>query len=174
MAEEKEIEVEEEDDSDKKKKLSPKLIIVIVIVLVLVIGGGILGWVLLKNGDEKKQDTKGTKKGAPGQQTGPKSAPGQIFPLEGFVVNLNDPGGKRYLKTKIELEFFQEGFQEELNVRLPQLRDVVLLILSSKTLDDIKGIDGKIALRNELIISINKVLKVGEIRNLYFTEFVVQ
>ncbi len=173
MAEEKEIDVEESEEASDKKKLPLKLILIIVAVL-LVVGGGIFGWVQFKNGDKKGQNVKGGRTTARGQQKGATSAFGNIFPLENFVVNLNDPGGKRYLKTKIELEFFQEGFEEELNVRLPQLRDVVLLILSSKTLGDIQGIDGKIALRNELIVRINQILKVGKVRNLYFTEFVIQ
>jgi flagellar FliL protein len=41
-------------------------------------------------------------------------------------------------------------------------------------LADIQGMDGKIALRNELIRRINQILTNEKIRNLYFTEFVVR
>jgi len=90
------------------------------------------------------------------------------------VVNLNDPGGKRYLKTDIELEYTSEEVGVELQRRLPQLRDLILLQLSSKGLDDIQSVDGKIALRRELIQRINQTLTSGKVRNLYFTEFVIQ
>jgi flagellar FliL protein len=61
-----------------------------------------------------------------------------------------------------------------LKLRQPQLRDVVLLLLSSKTLEEIQGTEGKIILRRELVLRINQVLQKGKIRNLYFTEFVIQ
>lgn len=112
---------------------------------------------------------------ADGSQTA--SAPadfGQIFDLETFVVNLGDQGGKRYLKTKIALEYGSEALGKEMITRLPQLRDMILLLLSSKTLDQIQDIDGKIALRNELMSRINQTLQQGRIKNLYFTEFVIQ
>ncbi len=64
--------------------------------------------------------------------------------------------------------------ETELTARLPQLRDLVLLHLSSKSLEEIQGTTGKIALRNELIMRINQALKKTKVRNLYFTEFVVQ
>jgi flagellar FliL protein len=96
------------------------------------------------------------------------------YVLDTFVVNLNDPGGKRYLKTNIELEYVGDAVGEELGRRLPQLRDVVLLLLSSKSLDEIQTVDGKIALRQELIQRINQILTSGKIRNLYFTQFVIQ
>jgi flagellar protein FliL len=112
---------------------------------------------------------------ADGSQT--VSAPadfGQIFDLDTFVVNLGDQGGKRYLKTKIALEYGSEALGKEMITRLPQLRDMILLLLSSKTLDQIQDIDGKIALRNELMSRINQTLQQGRVKNLYFTEFVIQ
>jgi len=54
------------------------------------------------------------------------------------------------------------------------MRDVILLHLSSKTLDEIRSIDGKVELKNALIKRINQVLKQGKIRNLFFTQFVIQ
>jgi flagellar FliL protein len=114
-------------------------------------------------------------KEADGSQT--VSAPadfGQIFDLDTFVVNLGDQGGKRYLKTKIALEYGSDAVGKEMITRLPQLRDMILLLLSSKNLDQIQDIDGKIALRNELLSRINQVLQQGRVKNLYFTEFVIQ
>jgi len=155
----------EEEEKEEKKKFPIKWIIIGVGAL-LIIGGGILGWFMFTGGGEKDVPKKPT--------ITSKTGFGNIFPLEVFVVNLNDPGGKRYLKTKIELEFVQEGFEEELSNRLPQIRDVTLLLLSNKSIEHVRGIDGKIALRNELIKKINQILETGKIRNLYFTEFVIQ
>jgi flagellar FliL protein len=143
-------------------------LIIILAVVVLLAGGGIGGWLVLSSGDDSAAPVAGKEK------TEPETALGLIFNMETFVVNLNDPGGKRYLKTKIDLEYTRVELAEELTQRLPQLRDVILLLLSNKSLDEIQGVEGKIALRRELIMRINQVLKGGKIRNLYFTQFVIQ
>jgi len=98
----------------------------------------------------------------------------KTFTMETFVVNLSDPGGKRYLKTNIDLDYPAGTIDAELISRLPQLRDLIILLLSSKTLAEIQTYEGKIALRQELIQRINQTLTTGKIRNLYFTQFVIQ
>jgi len=167
VAEEKEKEKEVEE-----KKGSPlKLIIIIAVVQVVLVAGGFVVWsMFLSDSGADPQATEAMVQEA--QELEAEAS--QNFPMETFVVNLNDPGGKRYLKTRIALEYFSEELSEELRQRLPQLRDVILLFLSSKGLDDIQGVEGKIALRRELIQRINQVLKTGKIRNLYFTQFVIQ
>ena len=99
---------------------------------------------------------------------------GMIFPMEPFIVNLLDKGGKRYLKVKMELEIPTEHLAEEITRRKAQLRDTILLLLTSKTFEDVNRLDGKFQLRNELIFGINQILQSGKIQTLYFTEFVVQ
>ena len=99
---------------------------------------------------------------------------GMIFPMEPFIVNLLDKGGKRYLKVKMELEIPNEHLAEEITRRKAQLRDTILLLLTSKKFEDVNRLDGKFQLRNELIFGINQVLQSGKIQTLYFTEFVVQ
>jgi flagellar FliL protein len=58
--------------------------------------------------------------------------------------------------------------------RLPQIRDAVLMILPTKTYDDVSTTDGKIALRNQVMEKINLLMTKGRVNNIYFTEFVVQ
>jgi flagellar protein FliL len=159
--------VGKENGTDKKKKLPLKLIVIIGAVILLA-GGGAAGWLLLGGAKKPAGHVAGNGKAA-------SEVPGDlIYEMEIFVVNLNDPGGKRYLKTKISLEYTGAELTDELKLRQPQLRDVVLLLLSSKTLEEIQGTEGKIILRRELILRINQALQKGKIRNLYFTEFVIQ
>ncbi len=99
---------------------------------------------------------------------------GVMYSMEPFIVNLLDKGGKRYLKVKMELEVPGERVTEELVRRKAQLRDTVLLLLTSKKFEDVNRLDGKFQLRNELIFRINQVLQTGKVQALYFTEFVVQ
>lgn len=168
MAEEK---AKEDEPKVEKKGSALKWILIGAAVLVLA-GSGIATWQLFfaqKMGDAAPEAIP-----SEDQIAEPEETVSQTFTMETFVVNLNDPGGKRYLKTNIALEYITVEMGDELKHRLPQLRDVILLLLSSKGLDDVQTVDGKIELRRELIQRINQVLTTGKIRNLYFTEFVIQ
>jgi flagellar FliL protein len=99
---------------------------------------------------------------------------GPIYKMETLIVNLADQGGKRYLRITMELELSAPEVMEEINNRMPQLRDAILMVLPSKQYSDIGSTEGKIALRDELIAKINGILKKGTVTNIYFTEFVVQ
>jgi flagellar FliL protein len=99
---------------------------------------------------------------------------GEMFPLETFVVNLADANGKRYLRATMQLELAPEEHRETFEQRLPQIRDVVLTILPTKEFQDIRTVDGKMALRTEIIEKINELFENTCVSNLYFTEFVIQ
>ena len=99
---------------------------------------------------------------------------GPIYKLETMIVNLADQGGKRYLRITMELELNSPELTAEIDKRLPQLRDAVLMILPTKTYADIGTTQGKIALRDELMAKLNSFLKTGTVNTIYFSEFVVQ
>jgi len=97
-----------------------------------------------------------------------------LYSLDTFIVNLADQGGKRYLRVTMELEISSIEVTEEINQRLPQLRNSILMIVPSKSYADIGTAEGKSLLRDELMAQMNTFLTAGEITNIYFTEFVVQ
>ena len=97
-----------------------------------------------------------------------------LLPMETFVVNLADPGGKRYLRVTISIEIDDQDFMEETKKSVPQMRDKVLMILPTKTFKVIRTSSGKDALRKEIIAQLNPLLKNCKITNLYFQEFVIQ
>lgn len=99
---------------------------------------------------------------------------GPIFPLDTFIVNLADEGGKRYLRITMNLELTQDKLVKEMEQRLPQMRDSILMILPTKRFDDIRTVEGKISLRNEIIAKLNTLFGREGVANIYFTEFVVQ
>ncbi len=173
MAEENEKETSENESGGSKLKL----IIIAVVALGILGGGGFAGWTMFLKDKEEKPPELATTDAAQTAGAGAQDPNvfGQIFEMETFVVNLSDGGGKRYLKTKIALEYIaNEHIQAELSGRLPQLRDTILLVLSSKNMEEVQALDGKIAIRGELIMRLNQLIKQGRIRNLYFTEFVIQ
>jgi flagellar FliL protein len=99
---------------------------------------------------------------------------GPIYPLDTFIVNLADEGGKRYLRITMNLELTHDKFESEMKHRLPQVRDSILMILPTKRFDDIQTAEGKTFLRNEIIAKLNTLFGSESVTNIYFTEFVIQ
>lgn len=97
-----------------------------------------------------------------------------IFPLASFIVNLAGENGKRYLKIKMDLEIAKEELNDEIRRRIPQIRDGVMMILTSKRYEDIKDTEGKIALRADIQNHVNSFFKEPYVSNVYFTDFVIQ
>jgi flagellar FliL protein len=99
---------------------------------------------------------------------------GPIMSLETFIVNLADKGGNRYLRITMDLELDKLESEDEVQKRLPQVRDSILMILPTKRFEDISSVAGKVALRDEIQDKINGYLASGKVTNIYFKEFVVQ
>lgn len=97
-----------------------------------------------------------------------------LLPLNAFIVNLAGEDGRRYLKIKLELELAKESHTEEIRQRIPQIRDSVMMILTSKHFKDIKDTEGKTALRQDILNRLNGLFKEAPITNIYFTDFVIQ
>ena len=160
-AEKEEVKDAEKEQAPKKSKL--KLIIIGVAVL-LIGAGGIFGYSKYKKGKAANAET---------NKTGKVSI---ICPLKSFVVNLQDKKGfgKRYLKVTMQLEVGKEEDKLLIGNNNPQIRDTILLLLSSQTLKEINTMEGKLELKQTLLSRMNQILGDGVVRRIYFTEFVVQ
>ena len=100
--------------------------------------------------------------------------PKPIFSLSTMIVNLADKGGRRYLRATMDLQLSQAGDEQKMESYLPQIKDATIKVMSTRRFEDISSIDGKNALRDEIIARLNEVTKAESITNIYFTEFVVQ
>ena len=168
--EEKKVEEHEEQEIVQKKSFPINIIIFCILGLCL-IGGGLFVWkggLLSRLSVKEGENSLTSDKGDSSQDIGP------IYSMDTFIVNLMGGRGKNYLKAKIDLELDNIKSIEEINKRLPQFRDSILTTLSSKTHDDIKTLEGKFQLRAEIISMLNQYLHTGKIRNIYFTDFIVQ
>ena len=160
-----------------------KMVIIIVAgTLVLGLGGA---FALLKftagghGGDDQKAEATVAK--AAGQSEteakhdAPKvSGPGAIYDIEPFIVNLADTPEVRYLKLTVKLELESQDVSAELASRTPQLRDTILVLLTSKDSASIRTTQGKFQLRDEITQRVNSLLPKPGVRAAYFTDFVVQ
>ena len=175
MAKEKEDGKSEEDT--KKEEAAPakgkggkfgilKLAIIGVVALMLM-GGGFFGYKVFSKKDS------GHEKGELAKEEKEKHEPGQMIALDPFVINLADEDIK-YLKITINLEVDSEKVKEEATSRMPQIRDTVLMLMTSRTSDDVKDVGGKLKLQDEMVSRINHHLSTGKVKSVYFTEFVMQ
>lgn len=110
----------------------------------------------------------------PGTQQAQAAAPGPLFSLETFIVNLADQERSRYLRVTMDLELAKSTDAAAINDRLSQVRDSILMILPSRQFGEIASMEGKIALRDEIIARLNSLLNKKVVTNIFFTEFVVQ
>ena len=107
---------------------------------------------------------------------------GAVVSIDTFIVNLADPGGNRYLRITMDLELAGKPADksagktagDELAKRMPQIRDAILMILSTKRYADISTTEGKTALREEILNAANGLLASSQISRIYFKEFVIQ
>jgi flagellar FliL protein len=97
-----------------------------------------------------------------------------MFDLDPFIVNLADVPETRYLKLTVKLELDRPEIAAELSTRIPQVRDTILILLSSKDTAGLRNPQGKFQLRDELTQRVNALLPKSGVRSAYFTEFVVQ
>lgn len=175
-----------EGEQPKSKK---KLFILIgAAVLVLALGGG-AGFYFMKGSSPKKAEAAaegGEKEGeaakAEGEEAtemaegGGEGTPGvgPMVNIEAFVINVIDDQDSRYLKAALTLEVDSPKTAEQVNARMPQVRDAILLLVGNKTYSELRDLQGKLQLRAELTAKLNTLLKEGQVKKIYFTDFVVQ
>jgi flagellar basal body-associated protein FliL len=99
---------------------------------------------------------------------------GALEPMDPFIANLGDEDGHRYLKATIQVEFYDPIIPPEFHQRLPQARDMLLTLFSSKSFADVRSPQGKAVLREEIVNRLNTVLAEDAVKAVYFTEFIVQ
>jgi flagellar FliL protein len=157
---------EKEGEAQPKKGSNLKWIIIGVVVLLVLGGGGFFTWKTFLNPEQKKDVAEAG--AAMRVELGP------TFPLDIFIVNLAGTAGERYLKVNLELELKDSSLRAELEKREPQVRDTILLLLSSKTFEEVATFKGKTKIRNQITARLNGFLAPGSIKKVYFTEFVVQ
>jgi len=106
------------------------------------------------------------------EATEEKEVVGKVVPLETFIVNLAGAKGRKILKVNMELEVKGEHSLGEIDKRKAQIRDIIIIILSSKSYDEVSTREGQDGLKTEVKDTINSFLVQGKISNVFFTEFI--
>ena len=104
-----------------------------------------------------------------------KEEPFATFELGEFKNNTADTDDQHFVRISITAAFEEKNkpLAEELVARKSQIVDLILTILSSKTKAEMDEGNEKEQIKDEILKKINEVMKNGEIRALYFSEFVI-
>lgn len=98
-----------------------------------------------------------------------------FYTMDKFTVNL---GGepKRTIRFEVNLEMLsKDGFEEVMNTEnRARARDRIVRILNEKTFTDLESIQGKLFLKGQIAQEVNAVLKRGVVKDIFFSDFVVQ
>lgn len=165
---------------EKKPKGNMVLIIVIALLVVILIGGGAAAFLMLGGSHEEAaaptqtQDVKAEKKKSSSKKSTDHLAIGPMYPMAQFVVNLLSESGNRFLKVAVDLELSDAKLQPEMDHKKSLIRDIIIRTFSSKTFEEISTLKGKDKLKEEVLDKINENLSDGQVKNIYFTDFVVQ
>lgn len=107
---------------------------------------------------------------ADGEDTGPP----WIYPFDDpFTVNLFEPTNRWFLQMYLQIEASSPEVLKGIDRNIAPLRDTVILLLSSKTKKELSTMDGKLKLKQEIVIRIEAVLGKGSVKTVYFTEFTI-
>ena len=123
------------------KGKSPKLLIIILLAVVLA-GGGFFGFKIMRAGKTAKKEA---------------AKVGEVIELPEFLVNLSDQ--QTFLRTNIALGLREGAKKEELEKKMPAVKDAIVMVLTSKTPRQLTSSAGKEALKRELLDSVNAALE---------------
>jgi flagellar FliL protein len=146
-----------------QKKSNTKLFIIIGVALAVAVSAAVGTFLFI---GESKGSSHNVEKVSPETMT--------IFTLDPFIVNIYDGQDLRYLKLKIEMELANAEAKTELTARQAQLRDGILSILTTKTFQDLQYLQGKNQLKQEIMAAVTRIATPGKVKQIYFTDFVVQ
>ncbi|OGW20484.1 MAG: hypothetical protein A2X55_08565 [Nitrospirae bacterium GWB2_47_37] len=96
------------------------------------------------------------------------------FALDAFVVNLITERGTNFLKASLQLELANASLLDRAKAKTAPMRDAIITVLSNKSPDELMTEEGKLQCKDELILTANRILGDNTVKNLYFTDFVMQ
>lgn len=145
---------------EKKSKLRLVIIVLLVVVIALT---AIIGYFVVSG--NQISDIK--KKLNPIEE--------QTILLNEFLVNLRfENNRKNYLKVQIALMYTDAKQTEVINTNISKIRDVILSELRKNSADEILDGEAIVVLKKDIIQKINIALDNDIIKDVYFTDLVIQ
>jgi len=150
---------------------------VTLLLLVLAVGGAGAAWYFLQG--QPAPTPKPGAKGAPAKAVAAVSTnPPAFLPMDAFTVNLQQESDSQYLQVGLTLKLTDPGYGESIKLRMPEIRNRILLLLSSKKASELNTLEGKKTLSDEILREVLQSLggsvPAGGISGVLFTSFLIQ
>ncbi len=190
-APEKQEGAEEQQPPVAKKKGKLLLLIAIGVVLLVVAGGGAAYLMLKKKpADEAADEEAGPPAKEAKADKGHPQKPPTYVKLDTFTTNLmpespDQPG--QYIQVMIELRVAEGPDADQIKGFMPEVRDRILRLLSSKRPSQLSTLEGKDALATEIRNTTNRIITPakklkdgrviepeGPVESVAFTSFIIQ
>jgi flagellar FliL protein len=99
---------------------------------------------------------------------------GPLLTMDEILVNVAETQGRRFFRTSLALEADDDTAKRRVVDRMPVLRGKVIDLLSRKRMDQLVQPTARDTLRLELLTTLNAEMGTGQLRDVHFTEFLVQ
>jgi len=143
--------------------------IVVLIACLALLAGGIGAWFAFGRGDASEAAAAGS------------SGNSELIAihLDGFTVNLADREDNHFLRVTMDLalDHLPPGTEKDKpasGLPMARIRDAILSVLTECSADALLTPDGKTQLKKRLIEELNRSVPELGVRDIYFTEFLVQ
>jgi len=98
----------------------------------------------------------------------------EVYLVSNLLVNPTGTAGTRYLSASVGLEVKSAVVLEKLRLRDLQVRDLLILVLSSRTVDELTDSRSRERMRKEILARLNQLLGGDQLSAVYFVDYVLQ
>jgi flagellar FliL protein len=151
-----------ENTQEAEKPKSKKMLFIIIGVVVLLIAA-VGGYMYMKSSEEARKiqeaEAKRPENILKKQLTERKqNAPPIYIPLDEMIVNLPGRGGEHYLQAKIVLRTNDSATEGKIKSFMPVIRDKIITVLSSRQMQELATVEGKVMMAREIALVINSII----------------
>jgi flagellar FliL protein len=151
------------DGSEEVEKPKSKKTLFIIIGLVVVIVAAVGGYMYMQHSAESKRLQEAEAKRPENilkkqLMERKENAPPIYIPLEEMIVNLPGRGGEHYLQAKIVLRTNDSATEGKIKNFMPVIRDKIITVLSSRQMQELATVEGKVMMAREIALVINSII----------------
>jgi flagellar FliL protein len=151
-----------ENTQEAEKPKSKKMLFIIIGVVVLLVAA-VGGYMYMKSSEEARKiqeaEAKRPENILKKQLTERKqNAPPIYIPLDEMIVNLPGRGGEHYLQAKIVLRTNDSATEGKIKSFMPVIRDKIITVLSSRQMQELATVEGKVMMAREIALVINSII----------------
>jgi len=97
-----------------------------------------------------------------------------IYSIDDIIVNPSGTDGKRLLLTSVGLDVSTEEQLQTLEKKEILVKDIIISVLASKRLDELKDYNNKDSLKVEISKEVRRMVKSVRVNKVYFSKYIIQ